>query len=271
MAIAIYSDTLDSEIPRLVANVLRSDGDALEYFNGLADHDFEELRHWAPKPPYLAVVPGQLDETQVGLSDRVDATYRINVVAYLPLLSPSVDPGLSFSQVPAAAASGAGVLTGAYRWALTGYTDAAESFVPEASNEPLVTSALTLSSQKATLTLPALPDGFVGRCLWRTRAGGSRFRLEAVLGDATTYEAVAPDSDLLDVSAPIRHESRRLRSWIKRTLVLDADLRVAGRGRARKLMIFADRDDAIRLDRAVRVVVVSASYSLTFDATERTS
>lgn len=269
--IELYRDTLDSEIPRLVANVLRTDELCGKYFNGLADHDFEEFKHWRPRAPYLAVVPGDLGEPGRGLSSQVHGTYLVNVLLYLPPIPPRVDRDIAFTQVPTATvAAGAGALTGAYRWAMTGYTATGESFVPETDGEVLVTSELTLTAQNATLAFAALPAGLVGRCIWRTRAGGLRFQLEAIVpGAATSYTSSRTDAQLLDVSAPIRHETRRLRSYIKRRLVLDQDLKVAGRARARNLLFFRDRDDSFLPTANVRIVTIGAEFQIQFNAQER--
>lgn len=74
----------------------------------------------------------------------------------------------------------AGVLTGDYYYAMTYVTAGGEEVVGSISN------TITLSSQKALLTLPLGYTGTTSRKIYRTIAGGSDLKLLTTIGDNTT-------------------------------------------------------------------------------------
>jgi len=247
---SVYDESPLARIPRKVRDVLAADAGLLAFFEGrISECDREELEN-PQTVPSLWVVPSKLtSERQVG--GLIDARYEIGVIAVLPRLTPAV-AGIAAPSVPTLVASGSGSLTGTYKYRLTAFGAAGESFASAA-----VSAAP--SAQLVTVTPPSLPAGATGFRVWRTRANRDAYRwLHTIYGTGSWVDNTA-DTSLGDELAPIRYYGERLIEEIARVLYVDESFTDAGECLADQALFCEPGPDRVIASRNLRFKALKVS------------
>lgn len=219
MTYSVYDESPLARIPRKVRDVLAADAGLVSFFEGrISECDREEIEN-PQAVPSLWIVPSKItSERQVG--GLIDMRYEIGVIAVLPRLTPAV-AGITAPSAPTVAAASGGALTGTYKYRLTAFGTAGESFASaSASAAP--------SAQAVTVTPPALPSGATGFRVWRTRAGRDAYRWVKTLYGTAAWTDTVVDTALGDELAPIRYYGERLIEEIARVLYVDESFTDSG-------------------------------------------
>lgn len=276
---SFFKSTIDDKVPALVREYLAADATdsaddlSIRGWFGLAGirvHEYEELA--APFPaPYLAVTPGPLvDRRQLG--QDAQATYNIDLHFFLARQSPALPADvIARPATPAVAAGAAGLLTGAYRYALTGRTAAGEGFASDLS------AVLTLAAQKGAVTIPALGANLCYG-LYRTKAGRTSPQFLDNVFTAGTYVDNWPDATLWHKPAPDVLGATKLFSRIRRVIVAEGaetlrNILPGGGGVsiAQATTSLADISDKVSAERNQREKVIRITYEIRYRMSDRQS
>lgn len=256
-------DATDSEIPRLVRDVLLADSTMNAFFGtAIQDHDYEELGGVIP-PPYVAVVPGRLAD-QLKPGHRAEGAFDVSVAMYLPRQVPA-RRSMSTLAAPAVASGGTGVLTGEYGYAVSGYDGAGVSYISPVAS-------VSVAGKQISWTIP-VGSGLVGRILWRTEANRSMLRYLRAVPDNTTTTGTdnVPDSALGHDMAPEPYLGRRLRTALKRALWSNNTLTFYGVAHADMITAFSDSEDGVSAERNCRVMVTGVTYQVYYNLFTRSN
>jgi len=275
--VSFFKSTVDDKVPALVREYLAADATdsaddlSLAGWFGVENIELREYEEFvSPFPaPFLAVSPRALiDRRQLGM--EAFATYSVDLTVLLPKQT-AATTALARPAAPAVSVGSAGLLTGAFRYALTGFTATAESY---ASN---LSTAVTLTAQKGEVTIPSL-GSFDGFRLWRTRANRTSPQFLDVVYAPGVYVDNWPDSALGDEAAPDTLGAIKLFSRIRRVVVREGaeTLRniLSGGGGvsiAQATTTLADVSDKVSAERNQREKVMRVTYEIRYRMTDRQS
>ena len=272
MTLELYTPTVDTDVPRLVAAGLRADSQLAAFFTGgIFARGYETvLDGWRPTPPCLLVVPERPapDDTQK-TGRTFYGIFQVRVLAYLPPQTPS-SPDVTPPGPPGAVVAGSGrVEAGVYHYALTGISRVGMSDVQMIAGREQLSPAVTVSTPSSlTITYPAL-TGYSAFALWRTRANGSALRFHSILTAEGPIVDDLPNAELQDDLAPIEAQAGHLIARVRRVLKAKETLVEAGVANANAALKFANGVDGRRTDWGVRVIETLALYDLRYDALTR--
>lgn len=207
------STTVESRIPHWVRYYLAADTTLSGIFGTENIQALESAEFGIElAAPYLAVTPLPLpDIRQTG--QRFVADYPVWVTAFLPRPG-RINRALSTPGTPALAEGAAGLLTGTYYYAVTGWNGDGESWASERS------ASITVTAKKITVTIPTV-SGAWGRRLWRTKAGRTFPQFLCVIPEntSTSFSDNLPDSHLVEEMAPDEWFGQKLSGAIKASLM----------------------------------------------------
>lgn len=264
----LYGDLVDTLVPSRVRSVLASDSTLAAMFGtSIFANTAGQLVGRAVRAPAIEVVPITLKQNGRP-GDHIEGTYLLHIYAYLPAETPA-DNALTVLSAPTLAAGSAGALTGTCRYAVTGFTATAESFVSSPS------ASITVTAKRITVTVTTATFSAIGRRLWRTPLDGQRvYRYLATLYDntTTTYLDNALDATLSDEIAPDVFLPQRISGAIKLALEAGQTLDSPG-GERLAAPVFDVGDDTLTFSpsRNQWVLKVPVMHTVAFTRTGRAS
>lgn len=266
MSAPAFPTTVDSKTAAVVRYHLAQRPALAAYFgaDAIREMSYAETRARLPAP-FLAVIPAPVKDLQL-TSGQAGGIASVLIQAFLQRESPHFDSSLTPPDLPTLADGGAGVLTGAYRYRLTGYTSTAETFATD------LTDAITVTAKQITVTIPAA-SGFTGLRLWRTGAGKTAARFRALVAPGEVLVDNRPDSRLEDELAPEKFAAEKLCAEIKCALADKAMLSDIGTGLAQSDMVidFKEAGDTVSAERNQRIKAVLASFTIHYNFRTRVS
>jgi hypothetical protein len=171
--------------------ILAADATLAAYFDRITVVEKRQLRGPIVTPSLL-IVPGALKQLRE-IGGDFDANYTVAVLGAFPSETQWI-PDLSALAAPSAAATGAGTLTGAFRYRVTQASGLGES---EAGTEATVTA----DADVVTVTRPALSAAATCWRVWASGADRTALRWAATL--PASVSAWVDDGTRRDEIAPI--------------------------------------------------------------------
>jgi len=198
---SVYDESPLARIPRKVRDVLAGDAGMMAFTeNHISEGEDSDLENAVPLPSLWIVPLAPNEQRQVG--GFVEINYDLALFLALPRSTPATSE-IAAPSAPSVAAGGTGSLTGTYRYRLTAYGAAGESYASESAS-------ITVSGKTVTVAPPALPAGATGFRVWRTKAGMDAFRWIGVIIGTSAWTDNTSDSDMGDELAPIKYYGQRV-------------------------------------------------------------
>jgi len=261
---------LKTLVPDNVRAYLAADATLAAFFGGRIQVREYQEQGGATPAPFLTVEHGRLDDKPT-TSQGANARFEIDVTAYLPRYV-TADATLATPSAPTAAAGSAGPLTVSRRYAVSHCTATGESYASDLS------SPLSLTAQKGTVTVAVGPAGTVCRKLWATKTNElCPHFLDFVPGNtATSYTDEILDAALGDEIPPYPGDYGDIFEIVKRVLWANRQLfqlvpTATDNQLTDSIASFRDAKPTVDTTRNQLVWTTTATYSLHYSMSDRQS